>query len=249
MSGHKGKILVVDDEASIRRILQTRLEMIGYDVVKAKDGEEALLAFRREAPDLIVLDVMMPKLDGYGVCQEIRKQSDVPIIMLTALADVAERIAGLNIGADDYMTKPFSPKELEARIACILRRLLQKTSVNVIDNSRLIHLGNLKIDISKRQVYKNEQHIRLTGVEFSLLELLVSHSGKVFSRLEILQQIWGFVPEIHADTRVVDVHISRLRTKIESDPNLPELIVTARGSGYFFPRIISKKAGIAEKYD
>ncbi|MEH2043255.1 response regulator transcription factor RpaB [Nostoc sp.] len=249
MSGHKGKILVVDDEASIRRILQTRLEMIGYDVVKAKDGEEALLAFRREAPDLIVLDVMMPKLDGYGVCQEIRKQSDVPIIMLTALADVAERIAGLNIGADDYMTKPFSPKELEARIACILRRLLQKTSVNVIDNSRLIHLGNLKIDTSKRQVYKNEQHIRLTGVEFSLLELLVSHSGKVFSRLEILQQIWGFVPEIHADTRVVDVHISRLRTKIESDPNLPELIVTARGSGYFFPRIISKKAGIAEKYD
>ncbi|MEH2168820.1 MAG: response regulator transcription factor [Nostoc sp.] len=249
MSGHKGKILVVDDEASIRQILQTRLEMIGYDVVKAKDGEEALLAFRREAPDLIVLDVMMPKLDGYGVCQEIRKQSDVPIIMLTALADVAERIAGLNIGADDYMTKPFSPKELEARIACILRRLLQKTSVNVIDNSRLIHLGNLKIDTSKRQVHKNEQRIRLTGVEFSLLELLVSHSGKVFSRLEILQQLWGFVPEIHADTRVVDVHISRLRTKIESDPNLPELIVTARGSGYFFPRIISKRAGIAEKYD
>ena len=249
MSGHKGKILVVDDEASIRQILQTRLEMIGYDVVKAKDGEEALLAFRREAPDLIVLDVMMPKLDGYGVCQEIRKQSDVPIIMLTALADVAERIAGLNIGADDYMTKPFSPKELEARIACILRRLLQKTSVNVINNSNLIHLSNLKIDTSKRQVYKNEQRIRLTGVEFSLLELLVSHSGKVFSRLEILQQLWGFVPEIHADTRVVDVHISRLRTKIESDPNLPELIVTARGSGYFFPRIISKRAGIAEKYD
>ncbi|MEH2257894.1 response regulator transcription factor RpaB [Nostoc sp.] len=249
MSGHKGKILVVDDEASIRRILQTRLEMIGYDVVKAKDGEEALLAFRREAPDLIVMEVMMPKLDGYGVCQKMRKQSDVPIIMLTALADVAERIAGLNIGADDYMTKPFSPKELEARIACILRRLLQKTSVNVIDNSRLIHLGNLKIDTSKRQVHKNEQRIRLTGVEFSLLELLVSHSGKVFSRLEILQQLWGFVPEIHADTRVVDVHISRLRTKIESDPNLPELIVTARGSGYFFPRIISKKAGIAEKYD
>ncbi|MEH2178050.1 response regulator transcription factor RpaB [Nostoc sp.] len=249
MSGHKGKILVVDDEASIRRILQTRLEMIGYDVVKAKDGEEALLAFRREAPDLIVLDVMMPKLDGYGVCQEIRKQSDVPIIMLTALADVAERIAGLNIGADDYMTKPFSPKELEARIACILRRLLQKTSVNVIDNFSLIHLGNLKIDTSKRQVYKNEQRIRLTDVEFNLLELLVSHSGKVFSRLEILQQLWGFVPETNADTRVVDVHISRLRTKIESDPNLPELIVTARGSGYFFPRIISKRAGITEKYD
>ena len=249
MESHKEKILVVDDEASIRRILETRLSMIGYDVVTAGDGEEALDTFRKAEPDLVVLDVMMPKLDGYGVCQEIRKQSDVPIIMLTALADVAERIAGLNIGADDYMTKPFSPKELEARIACILRRLLQKTSVNIIENSSLIHVSNLKIDTSKRQVYKNEQRIRLTGVEFSLLELLVSHSGKVFSRLEILQQLWGFVPEIHADTRVVDVHISRLRTKIESDPNLPELIVTARGSGYFFPRIISKRAGIAEKYE
>ncbi|MBN3910844.1 MAG: response regulator transcription factor [Nostoc sp. NMS1] len=241
MSGHKGKILVVDDEASIRRILETRLSMIGYDVVTASDGEEALSAFRVSAPNLIVLDVMMPKLDGYGVCQELRKESDVPIIMLTALGNVADRITGLELGADDYMTKPFSPKELEARIACILRRCFHKTSINTIPNSTIIRVGNLKIDTSKRQVYKNEQRIRLTGVEFSLLELLVNNSGKVFSRLEMLQLLWGCVPGLHLDTRVVDVHISRLRTKVEDDPNLPELIITARGSGYFFPRIIESE--------
>jgi two-component system, OmpR family, response regulator RpaB len=241
LSGEKGTILVVDDEASIRRILQTRLEMIGYSVVTASDGEEALSAFRLLAPDLVVLDVMMPKLDGYGVCQELRKESDVPIIMLTALGDVADRITGLELGADDYMTKPFSPKELEARIACVIKRRSYKTNVNVIPNSLVIHVSNLKIDINKRQIHKNEQRIRLTGVEFSLLELLVNHSGKIFSRVEILQQLWGFVPEMNTDTRVVDVHISRLRTKVESDPNNPEFIITARGSGYFFPRIVESE--------
>ncbi|MEH2003318.1 MAG: response regulator transcription factor [Nostoc sp.] len=241
LSGEKGTILVVDDEASIRRILQTRLEMIGYSVVTASDGEEALSAFHLLTPDLIVLDVMMPKLDGYGVCQELRKESDVPIIMLTALGDVTDRVTGLELGADDYMAKPFSPKELEARIACILKRRSHKTNVNVILNSLVIHVGNLKIDINKRQVHKNEQRIRLTGVEFSLLELLVNHSGKIFSRAEILQQLWGFAPEMNTDTRVVDVHISRLRAKVESDSNDPEFIITARGNGYFFPRIVESE--------
>ena len=183
----------------------------------------------------------MPKLDGYGVCQQLRRESNVPIIMLTALADVADRITGLELGADDYMTKPFSPKELEARIASILRRRFHKTDVNVIPNSLVIHVSDLKIDTSRRQIHKNEQRIRLTGVEFSLLELLVNQSGKIFSRVEILQQLWGFVPEMNTDTRVVDVHISRLRTKVESDPNNPEFILTARGSGYFFPRIIDSE--------
>ena len=127
MESHKEKILVVDDEASIRRILETRLSMIGYDVITAGDGEEALTTFRKVDPDLVVLDVMMPNLYGYGVCQEIRKESDVPIIMLTALADVADRITGLELGADDYIAKPFSPKELESRIRSILRRRLSKT--------------------------------------------------------------------------------------------------------------------------
>ncbi|MBN3909361.1 MAG: response regulator transcription factor [Nostoc sp. NMS1] len=237
LSGEKGTILVVDDEASIRRILQTRLEMIGYNVVQASDGEEALSAFRKETPDLIVLDVMMPKLDGYGVCQEIRKQSDVPIIMLTALGDVADRITGLELGADDYMTKPFSPKELEARICSLLRRRNDRTTTAAIYNLGVMVVNNLKIDTNKRQVYKAGERITLTGVEYSLLELLMSYPGKSFTGGEILQQVWGYSAEQHADTRVVDVHISRLRSKLEDDLENPEYILTARGSGYFFQRI------------
>ncbi|MFN4279982.1 response regulator transcription factor RpaB [Thermosynechococcus sp.] len=232
----KEKILVVDDEASIRRILETRLSMIGYTVVTAADGEEALTVFRQEQPDLVVLDVMMPKLDGYGVCQELRKESDVPIIMLTALGDVADRITGLELGADDYVVKPFSPKELEARIRSVLRRI-EKTSTSGIPSSGVIQVGNIRIDTNKRQVYKGDERIRLTGMEFMLLELLVGRSGEPFSRGEILEQVWGYTPERHVDTRVVDVHISRLRAKLEEDPSNPELILTARGTGYLFQRI------------
>ncbi len=234
---HKEKILVVDDEASIRRILETRLSMIGYDVVTAADGEEALETFRSSEPDLVVLDVMMPKLDGYGVCQELRKESDVPIIMLTALGDVADRITGLELGADDYVVKPFSPKELEARIRSVLRRV-DKVSTTGIPSSGVIQINTIRIDTNKRQVYKGDERIRLTGMEFSLLELVVSRSGEPFSRAEILQEVWGYTPERHVDTRVVDVHISRLRAKLEDDPSNPELILTARGTGYLFQRIL-----------
>jgi two-component system, OmpR family, response regulator RpaB len=237
LESHKERILVVDDEASIRRILETRLSMIGYDVVTAADGEEALDIFRKATPNLVVLDVMMPKLDGYGVCQELRKESDVPIIMLTALGDVADRITGLELGADDYVVKPFSPKELEARIRSVLRRV-DKTSVPGIPSSGVIHVANIRVDTNKRQVYKGDERIRLTGMEFSLLELLVSRSGEPYSRAEILQEVWGYTPERHVDTRVVDVHISRLRAKLEDDPSNPELILTARGTGYMFQRII-----------
>ena len=148
----KETILVADDEASIRRILETRLSMIGYQVVTACDGNEALDLFRNCEPDLVVLDVMMPKLDGYGVCQELRKESDVPIVMLTALGDVADRITGLELGADDYVVKPFSPKELEARIRCVLRRV-EKEQIAGLPNSGVIAVMNLKIDTNKRQVY------------------------------------------------------------------------------------------------
>ena len=236
MEIHKERILVVDDEASIRRILETRLSMIGYEVITASDGEEALESFRHEDPDLVVLDVMMPKLDGYGVCQELRKESDVPIIMLTALGDVADRITGLELGADDYVVKPFSPKELEARIRSVLRRV-DKEGAPGIPSSGVIFVGSIKIDTNKRQVYKGDERVRLTGMEFSLLELLVSRSGEPFSRGQILQEVWGYSPERHVDTRVVDVHISRLRAKLEDDPSNPELILTARGIGYRFQRI------------
>jgi OmpR family response regulator RpaB len=236
----KERILVVDDEASIRRILETRLSMIGYDVVTAADGEDAITIFHETQPDLVVLDVMMPKLDGYGVCQELRKDSDIPIIMLTALGDVADRITGLELGADDYVVKPFSPKELEARIRSVLRRT-DKVGGAGIPSSGVIAINNIRIDTNKRQVYKGDQRIRLTGMEFSLLELLVSRSGEPFSRSEILQEVWGYTPERHVDTRVVDVHVSRLRAKLEEDPSNPELILTARGTGYLFQRISEPK--------
>jgi OmpR family response regulator RpaB len=211
--------------------------MIGYAVVTAGDGEEALDIYKKEQPNLIILDIMMPKLDGYGVCQEIRKESDIPIIMLTALGDVADRITGLELGADDYVIKPFSPKELEARIKAILRRV-DKISWNTLHTaSGIISMGGIRIDTNRRQVYKQNEKIRLTGMEFSLLELLMSKSGEAFSRAAILQEVWGYTPERHVDTRVVDVHISRLRSKLEEDPSNPDLILTARGTGYLFQKI------------
>lgn len=240
MNNQKEKILIVDDETSIRRILETRLSLIGYNVVSASDGEEALSTFRRENPNLVVLDVMMPKLDGYGVCQELRKESDIPIIMLTALGDISDRITGLELGADDYVVKPFSPKELEARIKSVLRRVDKITINSNVSTSGIINVGFLKVDTNKKQAYKNNARVRLTGMEFSLLELLVSRAGAPFSRASILQEVWGYTPERHVDTRVVDVHISRLRAKLEDDPSNPDLILTARGTGYLFQRIADK---------
>ena len=235
MANHTEKILVVDDEAAVRRILETRLSMVGYEIVTATDGEEALQVFAREQPDLVVLDIMMPNGDGYFTCKELRKDSDVPIIMLTALGDVADRITGLQIGADDYLVKPFSPKELEARINTVLRRLSKNTD-SVIPSSGVMQVGQLQIDTNKRRVYMGNELLRLTGREYNLLELLASHSGESISRTEILKKIWGYAPQRHGDLRVVDVHVSRLRSKIETDPKNPELIITERGTGYLFQR-------------
>ncbi len=235
----KQKILVVDDEASIRRILETRLKMAGYNVVTAEDGEEAVELFNKTNPDIVILDVMMPKMDGYGVTREIRRVSDIPIIILTALGDVSERITGLELGADDYVIKPFSPKELEARVKAVLRRTVSKdiTVPTGKTTKNVITTGNIKIDTARRQVYRKNERIRLTGMEFSLLELLVNNSGTAYSRNEILQHVWAYPPDHRIDTRVVDVHISRLRSKLETDPANPELILTARGIGYMFQRI------------
>ncbi|MDX2085040.1 MAG: response regulator transcription factor [Candidatus Melainabacteria bacterium] len=240
-AARKEKVLIVDDEASIRRILETRFKMLGYDTTTASDGEEALDLFHKFLPDIVILDIMMPRMDGYGVTKEIRKGSDTPIIILTALGDVSERINGLELGADDYVVKPFSPKELEARVKSILRRTT-KTAVAPVpaavkESTNVITIGSIKIDTSKRQVFKKTERIRLTGMEFSLLELLVSNSGKPYSRGEILQHVWSYPPDHRIDTRVVDVHISRLRAKLENDISNPELILTARGIGYMFQKI------------
>lgn len=237
MEKYSEKILVVDDERSIRQILETRLSIRGYTIVLAANGEEALSLFHKEQPNLVILDIMLPKIDGYEVCSEIRKESQVPIIMLTALGDISDRVLGLELGADDYVIKPFSPKELEARIRSVLRRVETKNELTIRNsNQSILQIGTLAIDTNKRQVFKGKKRIKLTGMEFNLLELLVTKAGERLSRSMILDAIWGYTPERYLDTRVVDVHISRLRSKLEEDPSNPDLIITARGTGYMFQR-------------
>jgi OmpR family response regulator RpaB len=238
------KILIADDEANIRRILETRLRMQGHEVVAAEDGVQALECFRLCEPDLVVLDVMMPELDGFAVLERIRAQSEVPVIMLTALGDVADRITGLELGADDYMVKPFSPKELEARIQCVMRRATagQATAMGGGLTSNVLMVGDLSVDFNRRQVHRDGERIRLTGMEFNLLELLLSRNGEPINRLDMLEAVWGYKPERASDSRVVDVHISRLRGKLEPDPLNPELILTARGMGYMFQRLANQSA-------
>jgi two-component system, OmpR family, response regulator RpaB len=247
------RILIVDDEMSIRRILETRFKMLGFDTASAGDGEEALQMFEKFTPDIVVLDVMMPKIDGFGVTAQIRTVSETPIILLTALGDVSERIKGLELGADDYVVKPFSPKELEARVKTILRRVHSagpgNGSGDATDgggggaqgaspgNMNVINVAGVKIDFVKRQVFRANERIRLTGMEFCLLELLASNSGTPFSRADILQHVWNYPSDQRIDTRVVDVHVSRLREKLELDKANPELILTARGIGYMFQKI------------
>jgi two-component system, OmpR family, response regulator RpaB len=236
----KEKILVVDDEAAVRRILTTRLSMAGYEVVVAADGEEALEMYHKEAPNLIVLDIMLPKLDGYGVCRALRKESNVPIIMLSALGTIADRITGLDLGADDYLAKPFSPKELEARITCILRRvedIPNGSSPNNSPGQGVIAIGKIEIDTNRRQVLRDSKRVPLTYTEFSLLEMLFRQPGKVVPRAEILEELWGYPPRRAADLRVVDVYVARLRSKLEPDARNPELIITVRGTGYTSQRL------------
>ena len=234
MVNYKEKILVVDDDANIRQILETRLTISGYIVLLANDGGEALNLFRKESPDLIILDIMLPKIGGYEICKRVRKESSVPIIMLTALGDISDRVMGLEFGADDYVVKPFSPKELEARIRSVFRRIKKPPEAKRVYEDQLIKIGNLTIDTQKRQVLRSGKRVRLTAMEFNLLELLINQPGERLSRSYILDSVWGYTPQRYVDTRVVDVHISRLRAKLEEDPSNPDYILTARGTGYMF---------------
>ncbi|WP_304623238.1 response regulator transcription factor RpaB [Synechococcus sp. CBW1107] len=237
----RGTVLVVDDEATVRRVLVMRLQLAGYRVVCAEDGEQALALFHDEQPDLVVLDVMLPKLDGFAVCRRLRAESCVPIIFLSALDAIAERVAGLDLGADDYLPKPFSPKELEARIATILRRVGRGSAAaeprNVPAGQGVMRVGDLVVDTNRRQVTREGERIGLTYTEFSLLELLFRDPGRVVPRAEILEQLWGYPPRRAADLRVVDVYVARLRGKLEPDPRNPELILTVRGTGYASQRM------------
>ena len=226
------KILVVDDEASIVTMLAYNLKKEGYDVVTAEDGEVALEKFESENPDLLLLDIMMPKMDGYEVCRKIREKSNVPIIMLTARADEVDKVVGLEMGADDYVTKPFGNRELIARVKANLRRSdIAPVTNNEKDGNNKVY-GDLNIDFDRYEVTKRGEVINLTLREFELLTFLATQTPTIFTRENLLEKVWGY--EYFGDVRAVDVTIRRLREKIEDDPSKPKYIVTKRGVGYYF---------------
>lgn len=226
------KILVVDDEQSIVNIIEYNLKKEGYNVICASNGEEGLALFKKESPSLVILDIMMPEIDGYGVCKKIREESSVPIIMLTARADEVDKVLGLEIGADDYVTKPFSNRELLARVKAHLRRAETLKEPKESGTKDICRFGDLAIDIKRYEVYKNDELINLTIREFELLKFLAFKNPQIFTREELLSKVWGY--EYFGDVRSVDVTVRRLREKIETDPSKPKYIVTKRGIGYYF---------------
>ncbi|BFH70157.1 MAG: response regulator transcription factor [Paenibacillus dendritiformis] len=224
----KSKILVVDDEPSISTLIEYNLKLAGYEVMCVYDGEavfEVLPTFR---PDLIVLDRMLPKSNGLEVCRKLRERSNmVPVIMLTAMQEVGDKIDGLNNGADDYMTKPFSPQELISRIQAVMRRI---RSLPLHDDGQVYQIGPLTVMADQREVKLDDRPIELTPKEFELLVFLCRHRGKVLSRQQLLQGVWDY--HFLGDTRIVDVHISHLRDKLEKNARNPEFIMTIRNVGY-----------------
>lgn len=226
------KILVVDDEKNIVDIIKYNLKKEGYNVLTATDGEQAIEINENEKPDLILLDIMMPKLDGYAACRKIREKYDTPIIMLTARAEEVDKVLGLELGADDYVTKPFGTRELMARVKANLRRSTHLESAKDSKDKNLLVFRNLSIDVKLFEVRKDDKPIDLTLREFELLKFLASQKDQVFSRETLLEKVWGY--EYFGDVRTVDVTVRRLREKIEYDPGKPTFIVTKRGVGYYF---------------
>ncbi|MBE5936564.1 MAG: response regulator transcription factor [Lachnospiraceae bacterium] len=224
------KILVVDDEKLIVKGIRFSLEQEGMEVDCAYDGEEAFEAIKNNDYDVVLLDVMLPGMNGFEVCQNVREFSDVPIIMLTAKGDDMDKILGLEYGADDYITKPFNILEVKARIKAIMRR--NRSTVPVKSDDRFVVYGELKVDYDGRRVFLGDVEQNLTAKEFDLLELLMTNQGKVYSRDNLLNTVWGY--DYLGDVRTVDVHVRRLREKIESEPSNPQYIHTKWGVGYYF---------------
>lgn len=220
-------ILVVDDEQTILNTVRAYLEQEGFTVHTALDGPTALKSARAFRPHLVVLDVMLPGMDGLEVLRRLRQESDVYVLMLTARADETDKVVGLSVGADDYLTKPFSPRELVARVKAILRR-----DRGAMPTESTLAYANLRIEPDARRAWKGDQPLDLTPIEFDLLHALAQHRGRVLSREQLIEQVWGY--DYYGDDRVVDVHIGRLRKKIEDDPADPALIATVRGVGYRF---------------
>lgn len=223
------KILVVDDEAEIVRLVRAYLERAGFAVVTASEGRQALAVFRHERPNLVVLDLNLPGMDGLDVCRALRRDSDVPIIMLTARLEETDRLVGLELGADDYIVKPFSPREVVARVRTVLRRA-EGTSVR----PEVVSNAGVMLDLTQRAASLNGQQLDLTTMEFDLLALLVEHPGQVFTRLQLLERTQGAVYEGYE--RTIDVHIKNLRKKLGDDSQEPRFIETIRGVGYRFIR-------------
>jgi len=227
------KVLVVDDERPIVEILKINLQKEGYVVFEAFDGEEAVNKAMMIEPDLILLDVMLPKLDGFSVCKKIREKSSVPILMLTAREEEVDKVLGLELGADDYITKPFSVRELMARVKANMRR-----NQNVAGDDEMkkeaekLEIGCFMLDYNRYELYKNGKLIDLTIREFDLIKFLASQPNKVFSRQSLLESVWDY--EYYGDVRTVDVTVRRLREKVEDDPSEPKIIMTKRGVGYYF---------------
>lgn len=219
------KVLVIDDEKSIRDIIGEYLTEEGFEFVEASDGIRGLEIFRSAGPDLVILDVMMPKMDGWKVCREIRSESVTPVIMLTARGEEYDKLFGFELGADDYMVKPFSPRELIARVKAVLSR----GSVNERKDHEIIEIEDLRIDFDARSIYLGEEHLNLTPKEYDLLSFFVKNSGRVFSREQLLNQVWGY--EFVGDARTVDTHVKMLRENLRHHRNW---IVTSWGVGYKF---------------
>lgn len=226
------KILVVEDEIALSETLVYNLERLGYEVSAAMDGHQALSLARSTHPDLIILDIMLPGLDGLEITQILRKEANTPILILTAQGEEIDRVLGLELGADDYMAKPFSMRELLARVKAILRRIQLDKTGHQYKTQEVLHFDNLTIDQRKHEVYLNGKALKLKPKEYDLLLYLCAHQGQVLTRSLILEQVWGW--DFSGGTRTVDVHIRWLREKIESDPTNPIRIITVHGVGYRF---------------
>jgi two-component system OmpR family response regulator len=223
------KVLVVEDDPNLLETLKYNLRKEGYEVANASDGEQAIEVARKEKPDLIILDIMLPKISGFEVCRILRKEMTVPILMLTAKADETDKIVGLEIGADDYMTKPFSMREFLARVRAVLRRT-KIAAAPPAGEAALIKIGDLDMDIARHRASLSGATLELSPKEFDLLAFLAGNKGLVFSREQLLEKVWGY--DFAGDTRTVDVHIRWLRQKIETDPAQPKYLITVRGTGY-----------------
>jgi two-component system, OmpR family, response regulator len=230
VTGSAPRILLVDDEMSVQKLLTYPLRKEGYDVVPAMDGREALDRLREDDFDLVVLDVMLPRVDGFDVCRQIRARSTVPIIMLTAKAEEVDKVLGLELGADDYITKPFSVREFRSRVKAVLRRAALAPPEEQFEEP--IRQDGFLLDFERRQVEVRGEAVRLTYVEFEILAALARTPGRVFTRTMLLERVWG--DAAYRDPRTIDVHIRHLREKLEQEPKEPELILTVRGVGYRF---------------